>query len=87
MTERYRIGRFQRSMGEPNSTDPQEVERLREELRSLRTWCTTLEQQQAQLAAALTLLAGPAWPSLLSRFPLTPALAGLTNQLPVHRHE
>lgn len=56
------------------------VERLREELAETRAWCTSLEQQQAQLAAAL-LLAAPAARRMLSRFPLS---AALPEEFPVH---
>ena len=47
----------------------QEVERLRLELARTRAWCASLEQQQAQLAAVLLLIAGPARVGL-TRFPV-----------------
>ncbi len=51
-----------------------EVRQLRRELDALRLWCVGLEQQQAQLAAVLSLTT-PAVGRGLTRFPLGVAAA------------
>jgi hypothetical protein len=61
-----------------------EVERLRSEVAHMRMWRRGLEEQQAQLAAVLGLVA----PSLarrgLTRFAMGTALS---DKLPVHREQ
>ena len=54
---------------------------LTEELLTLKARCASLEQQQAQLAALLAILAPDLAGLGLTRFPLGPALP---DQLPVH---
>jgi hypothetical protein len=61
-----------------------EVELLRREVAHMRVWCRGLEEQQAQLAAVLGLVA----PSLarrgLTRFAMGTTLS---DKLPVHREQ
>jgi hypothetical protein len=54
---------------------------LKEELVALSARCTSLEQQQAQLAALLAILAPDLAGLGLTRFPLS---AALPDELPVH---
>jgi hypothetical protein len=61
--------------------DHGDVQALRREVTQLRLWCAALEQQQAQLAAVLAVVAPEVAGLGLTRFPLT---AALPNELPVH---
>ena len=54
---------------------------LEQEVRLLRRWCESLEEQQAQLASVLALVAPDLAALGLTRFPLRAALA---DELPVH---
>ena len=62
------------------------IERLEREIAELRVWCRGLEQQQAQLAAVLSLVAGVAR-SGLTRFSLASIGAALLDELSVHREQ
>ena len=62
------------------------IERLEREIAELRVWCRGLEQQQAQLAAVLSLVAGAAR-SGLTRFSLDSISAALLDELSVHREQ
>jgi hypothetical protein len=62
------------------------IERLEREVAELRVWCRGLEQQQAQLAAVLSLVAGAA-SSGLTRFSLDSIGAALLDELSVHREQ
>ena len=64
----------------PGHASPAELE-LREELKRLRRWCTSLESQQAQLAAVLAVIAPDLAAMGLTRFPLS---AALPDEFPVH---
>jgi hypothetical protein len=57
---------------------------LRKELLALSARCASLEQQQAQLAALLAILAPDLAGLGLTRFPLS---AALPDELPVHGQE
>jgi hypothetical protein len=59
---------------------PAELE-LRNELERLRLWCASLEEQQAQLAGVLAVLAPDVAGLGLTRFLLS---AALPDQFPVH---
>ena len=63
-----------------------DMERLQREVAELRVWCRGLEQQQAQLAAVLSLVAGAAR-SGLTRFSLESISAPLLDELSVHREQ
>ena len=63
-----------------------DMERLQREVAELRVWCRGLEQQQAQLAAVLSLVAGTAR-SGLTRFSLESVSAALLDELSVHREQ
>ncbi len=68
-------------MTEPDAELRVQVDQLREELVAVRARCVGLEQQQAQLAALLALVA-PGLAGLgLTRFPLG---AALPDELSVH---
>ena len=58
--------------------------RLEWEILALRRWCTSLEEQQAQLAAVLAVIAPDLAALGLTRFPLGTALA---DQFPIHGQE
>jgi hypothetical protein len=62
------------------------IERLEREVADLRVWCRGLEQQQAQLAAVLSLVAGTAR-SGLTRFSPASISAALLDELSVHREQ
>jgi hypothetical protein len=62
------------------------IERLQREVAELRVWCRGLEQQQAQLAAVLSLVAGTAR-SGLTRFSLGSISTALLDELSVHREQ
>lgn len=79
-------------MSQANGADP-EGQELPQQLRSLqaqmnetRAWCASLEQQQAQLAAVLALVAGSARRGL-TRFPFEALGSMLLDQLTVHGEE
>ena len=67
----------------PGQASPPELE-LREEVKMLRRWCTSLEAQQAQLAAVLAVIAPDLAAMGLTRFPLS---AALPDEFPVHGQE
>ena len=58
-----------------------EIERLRTELARMQVWCRGLEEQQAQLAAVLGLVAPRITRRGLTRFALATTLP---DELPVH---
>ena len=60
-----------------------DLEEMRKALLETRAWCASLEQQQAELAAVLSLTT-PGAIAALTRFPLRAALA---DELPVHREK
>jgi hypothetical protein len=62
------------------------IGRLQVQLQETRAWCASLEQQQAQLAAVLALISGPAGRAL-TRFPLETLSSPLLDQLAVHGEE
>jgi predicted XRE-type DNA-binding protein len=70
------------------STSPTELEaevlRLRSEMARMQLWCRGLEEQQAQLAAVLGLVAPSIAQLGLTRFAMGTTLP---DQLPVHREE
>jgi hypothetical protein len=68
---------------QPGQASRAEIE-LRDELKRLRRWCTSLEQQQAQLAAVLAVIAPDLATLGLTRFPLS---AALPDEFPVHGQE
>lgn len=63
-----------------------DTQRLQREIADLRVWCRGLEQQQAQLATVLALVAGVAR-SGLTRFSLGSISAALLDELSVHREQ
>ena len=67
----------------PGQASPPEQE-LREELKRLRSWCASLEAQQAQLAAVLAVIAPDLVAMGLTRFPLS---AALPDEFLVHGQE
>lgn len=64
----------------------QRLGRLQAQVNETRAWCASLEQQQAQLAAVLALVAGPARRGL-TRFPVDALGAALLDELAVHGEE
>ncbi len=76
-------------MSEASGADPggqellQQLRRLQVQLSETRAWCASLEQQQAQLAAVLALVAGSARRGL-TRFPSEALGSTLLDQLTVH---
>ena len=61
-----------------------EVQRLRGEVARMQVWCRGLEEQQAQLAAALGLVAPSIARRGLTRFAIATTLP---DELPVHREQ
>jgi hypothetical protein len=72
--------RRRRMEKQPGQASPGELE-LRDELERLRLWCASLEEQQAQLAGVLAVLAPDVAGLGLTRFSLG---AALPDQFPVH---
>ncbi len=62
-------------MAEADSKLGAQIDQLRRELVAVRAWCVGLEQQQAQLASLLALVAPHLAGHGLTRFPLVAALA------------
>jgi hypothetical protein len=61
-------------MHESDSELRTQVDQLQRELVAMRAWCAGLEEQQAQLAAVLTIVAPKVAGLGLTRFPLSAAL-------------
>ena len=68
-------------MPESDSELRTQVDQLRRELVAMRPWCASLEEQQAQLAAVLAVVAPKVAGLGLTRFLIG---AALPDELPIH---
>ena len=80
------VTELRRQLEQAQVAEAEHVAQLRAEVLELRAWCTGIEQQQAQLLAAV-LLSGRGAGLALSRFPLAALGVALPDELAVHGGE